>query len=150
MKSTVFWVLMLCSSGRVWYVRETYCFQLQGQRVSQARNQQKEAASRVRRCYFSKMLEFLRTTWHYNPEHCALYRTPNVKVIKHVYLQYKNKHIYDILSLRCHICPTLDIHIIIQGSGFLSHLCHPVTELQRPTPKVSTLFYHHSVYHWNW
>jgi hypothetical protein len=39
-KSMMFLVAMLCSSEQAWHLGGTYCLCLQGQRLSQARNQQ--------------------------------------------------------------------------------------------------------------
>jgi hypothetical protein len=45
MKSTDFWVVTLCSSGKSRCFRWIYCLLFQGRRVSQARSQQKQVAS---------------------------------------------------------------------------------------------------------
>jgi hypothetical protein len=64
MKSMVSWVVMTCRSDEAQHFGVTYCLCLQGLRVSQARNQQKQVAS-------SPQLNFLSTSvldLLFNPE----------------------------------------------------------------------------------
>jgi hypothetical protein len=67
--NTVFWVVTKCSSGNFRRFGGTYCRQLQGSRVSQARNKPNQAG-------------FLRITRHYNSEHGSIYRSSFLEIIE--------------------------------------------------------------------
>jgi hypothetical protein len=50
-KSTVFWHVTLCSLEKAQWFGGTYHLPLEGQRISQVRNEQKQTASRAVRVY---------------------------------------------------------------------------------------------------
>jgi hypothetical protein len=52
MKVMVYWVVMLCSLDTARRFGGTYYFHLQGQRIRQARNQQKQVASMLLASYW--------------------------------------------------------------------------------------------------
>jgi hypothetical protein len=62
MKSTIFWVIVPCSLETAWHFRGTCRLHLHCRRVSQARNQQKQAASFC--CFFLAYSSALKVFLH--------------------------------------------------------------------------------------
>jgi hypothetical protein len=85
MKSVVSWIVKLCSSDMAKHVGGTYCFHIQGQRMSEARRQQGWLADcvllvsclaytstlKVETVCSSEMSGFFQITWHRNTEDCC-------------------------------------------------------------------------------
>jgi hypothetical protein len=88
MKRVIFHILMPCSFGISQHFEGTYHLHLQGQRVSKARKQEKQVENfafcstlKMEAVYFSEMSDFLRATWHCNPENCTLRKVMYVHIL---------------------------------------------------------------------